>query len=229
MLTCHDVAMFFLIQVDEEDESADSISNLKLQKLVYYAQGVFLGLRGTPLFDDEIEAWQHGPVVPALYHEYKQYGSRAIPRPMGFDPSIIDASTRAHLERVYCHYAQFSAWKLREMTHLEAPWVDAYQRCQGSTIGKEAMMSYFMVHAPVVISAQSASELEKAVAVASMRSEQEQVLIAAKLNRIIEEIDDETEDEHLWQEQFAGSHDVLESLFDEAMEEYRAGRTKSLA
>ena len=66
MLTCYDIAKYFLAQADEE--IGDLISNLKLQKLVYYAQGFYLALHDEALFPEDIEAWTHGPVVPVLYH-----------------------------------------------------------------------------------------------------------------------------------------------------------------
>jgi uncharacterized phage-associated protein len=68
MLSCYDVAQYFLAKAGED--AGDLISNLKLQKLVYYAQGFALVLLKKPLFPQCIEAWIHGPVVPALYHAY---------------------------------------------------------------------------------------------------------------------------------------------------------------
>jgi uncharacterized phage-associated protein len=69
-MKAQDVAEYFLTLVD--DEAGDSLSNLKLQKLVYYAQGFHLALTEKPLFDEAIEAWEHGPVVPGLYHKLKR-------------------------------------------------------------------------------------------------------------------------------------------------------------
>jgi uncharacterized phage-associated protein len=120
MLSSHDVARYFLSLIDED--SGDLISNLKLQKLVYYAQGFHLALFDTPLFPEAIEAWTHGPVVPELYYAYKEYGSNAIPCPVDMDFRIYDEQTRELLDEVYQVYGQFSAWKLRNMTHDEPPW-----------------------------------------------------------------------------------------------------------
>jgi uncharacterized phage-associated protein len=119
-LSCHDVAQYFLAQIDED--AGDLISNLKLQKLMYYAQGFALALYGRPLFPERIEAWTHGPVVPDLYHEYKGHGSDAIPFPRGIELTEFEAKTRELLDEVYATYGQFSAWKLRDMTHSEPPW-----------------------------------------------------------------------------------------------------------
>src|SRR5689334_14747494 len=76
LLSCDTVADFFLLQVD--DLAGDTISNLKLQKLCYYAQAWSLALDGKPLFGERIEAWAHGPAIPALYGRFKKYGFQAI-------------------------------------------------------------------------------------------------------------------------------------------------------
>lgn len=74
MHTALEVANWFLNYNDEKmySDGADYISNLKLQKLLYYAQGTFLAITNSPLFGDAIEAWMHGPVVPSVYHAYKK-------------------------------------------------------------------------------------------------------------------------------------------------------------
>lgn len=102
-------------------DDADEISNLKLQKLLYYAQGLHLAMYGRPLFNDEIIAWQHGPVVKAVYEKYKHNGrsgivDAALPDDT-FTKEAIDIMT------ITLHnFGQFSAWKLRDMTHEETPW-----------------------------------------------------------------------------------------------------------
>lgn len=134
MLTAKQVANYFLHLVDED--TGDSISNLKLQKLVYYAQGWYLALTGKSLFADRIEAWAHGPVVPTLYHEYRVFGwepiheimwqPAALPRP---DDTIeIDEDTASILNEVWEAYGQYSAKRLEEITHSEDPWKNARAR-----------------------------------------------------------------------------------------------------
>lgn len=137
-LSCHDVAQYFLAQMDED--AGDLISNLKLQKLVYYAQGFALALHGRPLFPERIEAWTHGPVVPELYHEYRGYGPGPIPHPGEADFSIYDAQTRELLDEIYAVYGQFSAWKLRDMTRSEPPWRDTPS---GQEIQRDDLIRYF--------------------------------------------------------------------------------------
>ena len=140
MLTCSDIAKYFLANVNED--YGDNISNLKLQKLVYYAQGFHLALYDKLLFSEPIEAWTHGPVVPALYRKYKDFGAGAIPIPQDMDFSIYDERTKELLDDIFNVFGQFSAWKLRNMTHTEPPWKDA-SNCSDNLISHESMKEYF--------------------------------------------------------------------------------------
>lgn len=142
MASIHDVANYFLAQTD--DEAGDTISNLKLQKLVYYAQGFHLALKGIPLFNEPLQAWNHGPVSPALYQAYKAYGSSSLPIPEEFDDTRLTPEEKEVLDDVYAVYGQFSAWKLRDLTHDEAPWVNAYREGANAPISHEAMQEFFL-------------------------------------------------------------------------------------
>lgn len=136
-LTARDIAQYFVSLVDEE--AGDSISNLKLQKLLYYAQGFHLALRGDPLFPEKIKAWAHGPVVPQVYHEYKEFGSGSITvKPVDLDK--YSKETRELLDEVYSVYGQFTASKLRDLTHGEPPWINA---AQSEEISQESMKTFF--------------------------------------------------------------------------------------
>jgi uncharacterized phage-associated protein len=139
MISGHDIAKYFLAQTDED--AGDLISNLKLQKLLYYAQGFNLALYDEPLFPESIEAWTHGPVVPEVYHEYKDFGSNAIPIPSNVDFSKYDQQTRELLDEVYSVYGQFSAWKLLSLIHEEEPWKDARQ--DNLIISHQALKKHF--------------------------------------------------------------------------------------
>jgi uncharacterized phage-associated protein len=140
MLRARDVADYFLTRVDEE--AGDSLSNLKLQKLVYYAQGFHLANYRRPLFQEPIEAWEHGPVVPQLYHAFKQHGATPILRPASFNLRIFSPRIVELLDEVSSVFGQFSAWKLRNMTHAEPPWRDAYES-ESKVISHDSMRRYF--------------------------------------------------------------------------------------
>ncbi len=122
MAQINDVAKCFLY-LDDTNEG-DGLSNLKLQKLVYYAQGFYSAIFGKALFSNDISAWTHGPVVQTLYHSYKKYGSNRIPIPTDFDPSSLEKEEFELIEEVFEVFGQYSAWKLRNMTHEESPWLN---------------------------------------------------------------------------------------------------------
>jgi len=141
MNTCFDVAHYFLKRQDPD--AGDLMSNLKLQKLVYYAQGFHLAMENSPLFGERIEAWEHGPVCVPLYQEYKKYGSNAIPIPYDADAdSIFSANVHKILDMVHTYYGQFSAWKLRNLTHEDTPWLNAHRNGRAE-ITHESMKIYF--------------------------------------------------------------------------------------
>jgi uncharacterized phage-associated protein len=137
MIPALQVAKYFVSQVDEE--AGDSISNLKLQKLLYYAQGGFLACHDRPLFPEAIKAWAHGPVVPQVYHEYKKFGSGPIPVEQ-VDLDGYPSDVREVLDEVNAVYGQFSATKLRAMTHEEPPWRETPQ---SETISHEKLKEFF--------------------------------------------------------------------------------------
>lgn len=115
------IARWFIAWAEAED--AD-LSNMKLQKLLYYAQGHHLGRYGKPLFTDGIQAWSHGPVVPTVYRQWKHCGSADV-RLHPNDPFTwddVDEETAEFLGLVWNTYGKFGAWQLRNMTHEEPPW-----------------------------------------------------------------------------------------------------------
>ena len=140
MLTANDVARYFLALTEED--VGDGISNLKLQKLVYYAQGFNLALYNRPLFDDPIEAWTHGPVIPNLYHVYKDCGANPLPTPADIGLNSYSDEEKNLLNEVYVVYGQYSAWKLRDLTHEEPTWIEARNR-ENKIISHQEMEIYF--------------------------------------------------------------------------------------
>jgi uncharacterized phage-associated protein len=125
------VANFFLEKAYQESVP---LTAMKLQKLVYIAYGWHLALTDEKLFSEGIEAWQHGPVIPSLYHEFKHFkGGPITSFATSFDydsgqeivPKVQDAqgSTTMVLSKVWNIYKRFGGWSLREKTHEEGgPW-----------------------------------------------------------------------------------------------------------
>lgn len=138
MYTAKDVAEYFISLVDEEN--GDFLTNLKIQKLLYYAQGFSLALNRVPLFQEPIVAWNLGPVVEELYEDYKQYGASPVPLPEDFDIEKFDGDTKELLNEVFEVYGQFSPTALVEMTHNETPWKKTPLK---SEISHRKLQNYF--------------------------------------------------------------------------------------
>lgn len=124
------------------DEDEEYLTNLKLQKLLYYAQGASLALKDRPLFPDRIEHWAHGPVVPSVYRLYSKYGANPIEYDEDYD-FVIDDETNDLLTDVYETFGCYSAWGLRNMTHNEDPWKNT---SRNEEITKDAIRTYFKNH-----------------------------------------------------------------------------------
>ena len=125
-------------------EKGYSVSNLKLQKILYFVQADFLVTVGSACFDDEIEAWDFGPVVPAVYHEFKIFGSSDIPRLVcrNAEERILKKD-KALINEMIDQCAKYSAAVLVEITHNQAPWSESYEKHCNNVIEKETIKRYF--------------------------------------------------------------------------------------
>jgi uncharacterized phage-associated protein len=126
-------------------ERGIEITNLKLQKLLYYAQAWHLAFTGEPLFREEIEAWVHGPVVPSMFQKFRGYRWNTIDAPV--DP-VNDANVVGHINAVLDAYGKFSATRLEYLTHNERPWLEARRGAPNdeplrNVISRETMQRYY--------------------------------------------------------------------------------------
>lgn len=138
-ITVHDIAAYIL-------DSRGETSTLKLQKLVYYAQAWSLVWLDRPLFDEEIEAWANGPVVPSLYRAHKgQFSVAKLPKGSA---NKLSAAQKGAIDRVLEFYGDKSAQWLSDLTHMERPWklaragVADGERCE-NVITKNSMAEYY--------------------------------------------------------------------------------------
>jgi len=138
MLEANQVADYLLSLTDPEE--GDIISHLQLQKLLYYAQGFYLAIYDQPLFIEEILAWEHGPVVKTVYDKFKGFRASALPVPENIDFSVYSEDEKNLINEVYTVYGQFSAWRLRQMTHDETPW---NRTPRNQIISHDIMKDYF--------------------------------------------------------------------------------------
>jgi uncharacterized phage-associated protein len=137
----NDIANKIILRTDSE--RGDIISNLKLQKLLYYMQGYHLAFFNEKFFEDQLEAWTYGPVVPNAYHTFKEFGPKAIILdPDKYKEIELTPAQEDMFEQVMNEYGKFSAIKLMEMTHKETPWKEAFER-QDKIISLETMKNFF--------------------------------------------------------------------------------------
>lgn len=127
-------------------ETGDFVSNLEIQKYLYYAQGWYLGIYNEPLFTERLEAWVHGPVQPATYGRFKH--NRWNPISDRVECPEFPERVYGHLVEVYEAYGKFSGWDLERLTHSEAPWRDARGGIQddepsSAEISHESMRRHF--------------------------------------------------------------------------------------
>lgn len=144
-LTIFDIANFFLQIVDRD--AGSTVTPLKLQKILYYAQGHYLAMFDKELFSEDFEAWAHGPANVQIYYEYKEYGFSAIDKPKGVVPNL-DKSLVDFLYEIWNVYGIFDGKYLEYLTHKEKPWIDARGTCKdgepcNNIISKESMRIFF--------------------------------------------------------------------------------------
>lgn len=140
-----DVATWFLNRQDLE--AGDPITHLKLQKLVYYAQAWCLAVLNEPLFDEDLEAWAHGPVARSLYDTYS--GTKWNPiEPPGGDEAPFSEEQVDVLQEVAEAYGRYASKRLEAMTHNEEPWLEARgnlppEERSNAKISKETMARFY--------------------------------------------------------------------------------------
>lgn len=149
MANVQNVARFFidLAQRQAQNGRGDLMTNLRLQKMLYFAQGWHLARYGTPLFDDEIEAWQYGPVVPSVYNAYSGCGRSGITNTQPVQPGDFTEDEYSLLLDVAREYGRYATSALVNISHRKgAPWHGAAYR---GMIPKEDMLAYFSAEKPL--------------------------------------------------------------------------------
>lgn len=113
--------------IEHEFKCNRSVSNLRLQKLLYFVQLYFLMCRNTPCFNAKMEAWDFGPVVPEVYHKYKRFGSMIIQEIDHSAHSEISSDDRILIDDMLDECANKTTRDLVEITHQQSPWKNAYR------------------------------------------------------------------------------------------------------
>ena len=141
--TPNDVASYILNIVDRD--AGEAVTHLKLQKLVYYAQSWYLANFDRALFEEDMQAWTHGPVARSVYDQHKGNSWAALE---ATGESGLPESVRGFVTAVYEEYGQYGAKKLEKMTHDDLPWLETRgdlrpeQRCE-DPISKVTMRNFY--------------------------------------------------------------------------------------
>lgn len=145
MSTAHEAA-YRLVQ--KAELANEPITQLELHKLVYAAHGWHLGILGEPLFDDRIEAWDYGPVVPSLRHSLRAFGADHITTTAwanaGLPTGNPDPRSLGIIDETWNAYHDLSPASLVALTHADkTPWSKAYKR---GVMGREIPREYIVEH-----------------------------------------------------------------------------------
>ncbi len=146
MFECLSPALTADFLLVESRERGEVLTNLKLQKLLYYADGWYAVVSGSPLFLEDFQAWVHGPVLPSQYQRFKQFQWR----PIDIDVSRpeISPDIASYLEEIIDVFGCETAVALELMTHREPPWLEARADLpadagSNAVICKRRMKDYF--------------------------------------------------------------------------------------
>lgn len=133
--------------IEKFNEQGAPITNLKLQKVLYYVQGYSLKIFGKPAFREEIYSWQYGPVVPISYYEYNRSGSHRL-LPNGSGVAMPTQEQAKMIAKIICVCKDIPSSNLVEKTHMEDPWKYTFG---GEIISKQKIKSYFSRNNPLGI------------------------------------------------------------------------------
>ena len=121
------------------------VTPMKLLKLVYMCHGWMLGVYHRPLIQEEVEAWQYGPVIRVLYEAVRDYRSQAITDSLTANPGVFDLDEQSVIDQVFSKYGDFSGIKLSQLTHMKGtPWDRTYNlQGQNGVISNDIIEDYY--------------------------------------------------------------------------------------
>ncbi len=124
------------------------ITNMSLQKALYYTQGFFYAFHRTFLFTEDCEAWIHGPVYRDIYKRYSNYCFDPIDSMDEFDHSSLTGEEKLLLDSIIRYVCCYSGKTLESFTHTETPWVSARaglpaDASSNKIISKQSIAEYF--------------------------------------------------------------------------------------
>lgn len=143
MYNCFDIAKYFLELAKKEGRGIDP---MKLLKLTYIAHGWYLGINEKPLFDNEVQAWKYGTVIPDLYYAIRMFGRRNVdPFALSFyDKHKLKEEDKEFIEVIWNNYKHHSGLELSAKTHEEgSPWSIVYDGTHNLPIENSIIENYY--------------------------------------------------------------------------------------
>lgn len=118
----------------------DGITHLKLQKILYYTQVVFLIKKGEKAFEEQIVAWKYGPVIQEIYTKYTSQWRNFLEVDNGWEDSSLAPEDKKLIERTREIFGRYSANQLVEMTHSDDPWKNTVQ---SNEISPDSLIQFY--------------------------------------------------------------------------------------
>lgn len=140
MIDAFDVSSYI---ISLSEKTGESVTNMKLQKLLYYSYVWNLVNFNEKLFLDNIEAWQYGPVVPSVYILYRDKGADNINTSKRGDLEKLSQRSKDLIDEVFNVYGAKSAMDLMNLTHSEAPWRDTYTEDANNVISDDLIVKFY--------------------------------------------------------------------------------------
>lgn len=127
--------------INYEIDQGRKVTNLRLQKLLYFVQAKVLMETENPCFDDVMEAWEYGPVVPAVYHAYAEYRNFSIQK----QETVIDIAQdiKNFINDILNYFANTETFELVQITHCQKPWIEARAKGNRQPISIDTIREYF--------------------------------------------------------------------------------------
>lgn len=119
------------------------VSNLRLQKVLYFIQAEFMVSTNNVCFNDKIEAWDLGPVVPTVYRKYKIFGASSIPVDNKDNENVIKNKDVKMINETIDNCNKYSTSTLVEITHNQDPWIKARGSYLSKVISPKSLYEYF--------------------------------------------------------------------------------------
>lgn len=130
-------------------ELGSSLTNMQLQKLVFFAHGVHLGAYGRPLVEESVKAWTFGPVIPQLYNKLRKYGNGYVDNLLESTPEDMqrldaDKYALSAINLVWQKFGRFSGSKLSAISHMPgSPWDITWKKEEFSVIPSSLIQDYY--------------------------------------------------------------------------------------